>query len=60
MKMVAGPSDFSCSDAGTALSIIAAVGSVIPGLGWLGGGVVGSVGRAGLSLVCNLEGSSNL
>jgi len=55
MKMKAGPSDFSCSDAGTALSVIAGVAAVIPGLGWLSGGVVGSVARAGLSLVCNLE-----
>jgi len=55
MKMEVGPSDFSCSDAGTALSVIAGVAAVIPGLGWLSGGVVGSVGRAGLSLVCNLD-----
>lgn len=55
MKMKAGPSDYACSDVGLALSIMAAVGAAIPGLGWLGGGVVGSVGRAGLSLACNLE-----
>ena len=42
MSMKAGVSDFRCSDAGTALSIVAAVASIVPGLGmWtrLSGGI---------------------
>jgi len=36
MTMKAGASDFRCSDAGTALSVVAAVAAIIPGLGKLG------------------------
>lgn len=55
MSMKAGGEDFVCSDVGLALSIMAAVGSVVPGFGWLGGAAVGSTTRAGLSLACNLD-----
>ncbi|KAK3680125.1 hypothetical protein LTR78_000502 [Recurvomyces mirabilis] len=54
MQLEAGADDFACSDTGLALSILAGVASVLPGLGWLSGGTVGSVARAGLSLACNL------
>jgi len=42
----------SCGDAGIVLSGLAALGAVIPGMGWMSFGVVGSVARFGLGVAC--------
>ena len=49
LALQGGGNAFSCSDAGLVLSGLSALGSLIPGFGFLGLGIVGSVGRFGLS-----------